>query len=395
MRDARCGRKFACSMFMLRRNPHRRTAGPYTSEGREVESTTQTGTEEPQPTSRLREFAEVLKPLFWMDEFKRADSLLEFVCALVRAAGLEDTGWDSYQESLTFLEDLKRLWSLELPKDVFPEPDHTRVRLYLVSYCHVTEMDFPYELMANLLRLRLGKKYAINPFEHLYPHPKKKSTTPSFLQDRRPPSPETKIKEIERLSQEAGMPEVGRTLRGVYDRVIRNAVYHSDYVLHGGSMRLLSAYRKSKRDNVMTKVIKFDELMESLNDAFAFYSALLVLYNRARSSFRGFHHSMLPFDPFYKGLLELTFDDKELTGFRAYWPNESLSIYSRTKEGCVAQNITFEADGSVNFMVGLYAGDRGEFSPLVERGAEPKYPAVPGTDVRPYWPAELKSYCAY
>ena len=170
---------------------------------------------EVQPESPFKEFSEILNPLFWADDFNRADRLLEFVCTLVRAAGLEDTGWDSYQESLTLLEDLKRLWSLDLSKKTFPEPDNTRMRLYLISYCHVTEMNFPYELMANLLRLRLGKKYAIEPFGHLYQKPNKKSKVPSFLRSQRPPSPEAKIKEIEKLSQEAGLPRVGVTLRSV------------------------------------------------------------------------------------------------------------------------------------------------------------------------------------
>ena len=145
----------------------------------------------------------------------------------------------------------------------------------------------------------------------------------------------------------------------------------------------------------MTRRVPFDDLAENLEETFAFFSALIVLYNRAKSSFKGFHHSMLPFDSHYKGLLELTFDGNEPTGFRAYWPNQSLSIYARTKNGCMGQNITFEADGSINFMVGLYASSPGLFSPLVERDAEPMYPVIPGTDVRPYWPAELKPYCAY
>ena len=227
------------------------------------------------PSPRFSEFATILNSLFWMPEFNIADRLLEFVCTLVRAAGLENTGWDSYQESLVFLADLKRLWSLDLPAETFPDVTMTRVRLYLLSYAHVTEMNFPYELIANLLRLRLGKKYSINPFGHLEQVPKPKKGKPGFLQNRRPLSPETKIKEIEKLSAEAILPEVGAALRSVYDGVIRNAMFHSDYVLHDGSMRLLSTYRKSKAQNVMTKIVSFDELMEFVNDAFAFYSALM------------------------------------------------------------------------------------------------------------------------
>ena len=42
---------------------------------------------------------------------------------------------------------------------------------------------------------------------------------PSFLQNRRPLSPETKIKEIERLSAAAKLPKVGAALRGIYDSI--------------------------------------------------------------------------------------------------------------------------------------------------------------------------------
>jgi hypothetical protein len=61
----------------------------------------------------------------------------------------------------------------------------------------------------------------------------------------------------------------------------------------------------------------------------------------------------------------------------------------------MAQNFTFEADGSINFMVGLYARARGPFSPLVENGAQPIYAPVPSMDVRPHWPEDLKPYVLY
>jgi hypothetical protein len=340
---------------------------------------------------RIRQFAEILNPLFWNDEFNKSDRLFEFVCTLVRAAGLESSGWDSHEESLAFLEDMRRLSDLDLSEGGFPDPDLTKARLALVSYCHVTEMDVPYELLANLLRLRLGGKYAIHPFRHLT-KPQKQPKKGKGWGNSRPPSPEAKIKEIERLATEAQVPQVGEALRGIYDSVIRNAVYHSDYVLHDESMRLLSSYRKSKETNMLTKIIHFGELMEFINDAFAFYSALIALYGRACRSFRNFHNSMLPFDGHYKGLLELTFDGDELTGFRAYWPNGSLSIYCRSKVGCTANNIIFDPDGSINFMVGMFARVPGQFSPCVERDAKPIYVEVPGTKIRPHWPKELKAY---
>jgi hypothetical protein len=152
-------------------------------------------------------------------------------------------------------------------------------------------------------------------------------------------------------------------------------------------------FRLSKKKNVITPVIEFDELDDVLTNAFAFYSALFTLYDRCRRSFGGFKNAFIPYDVHYKGLLELMFDEEDrLIGYRVYWPNNHYSEYHRTKEGCNGLNISFDPDGSINFFVGLYASKRGAFSPLVEESAEPIYPCRPGTDLRPHWPDPLKPY---
>jgi len=208
---------------------------------------------------RLRHYAEILNPLFWNDSFNNMNLLFEFACSLVRASGMKDTGWESYNESLSFLEDMRRLGEIDLPTEVFPEPLHTRARLALVAYGHATEMKTHYELLANLLRLRLGKKYCIHPFAHLATRRTRKingAKTYKIIT----PSPEKKIALIEELSAQAGLPGVGAALREIHDPVIRNAVFHSDYVLHGTSMRLLSDYWKSPTSQVRTPMIQFHDI---------------------------------------------------------------------------------------------------------------------------------------
>ena len=337
----------------------------------------------------MRHYADILNPLFWDDAFNRVDLTFEVVCTLVRANGMRDTGWDSYYESLALLEDLKNLQLIDLPREKFPEPENTQARLALISYCHVIEMDLPYELLANLLRVRTGKKYATDPFAHLAtPIIRKK-----VLKQIKSAGPEKKIAEIEELSVKAGLPDVGTALRGIYDPVIRNAVYHSDYALHDGSMRLLSGSRFSKEDGCNTPLITFAALAEVTSEAFAFHSALIALYKRSCRSFTSFRNQFLPFDSRYKGLLEFTFDGDLLTGFRAYWPNGFISSYGRDADGrSLAQNLTFEQDGSINFMVGYLASRPGGFSPCVEADGVPVYAKVPGTEKTPYWPDELKAF---
>jgi len=91
--------------------------------------------------------------------------------------------------------------------------------------------------------------------------------------------------------------------------------------------------------------------------------------------------------------LQLVLDgDGVLIGFRVYWPNGTTGEYARTKDACTGHNILFDPDGSINFMVGLYASKPGGFSPLVEVDAEPTYAYIPGSAFKPHWPNDLRPY---
>lgn len=344
------------------------------------------------PISRIRHYADILNPLFWTDDFNRVDRMFEWACTMVRVTGIKDTGWDSYTESIALLEDLKQLMSLELPKDRFPNPVNTQARLALIAYSHMIEMSVPYELLANLLRLRMGMKYSVEPLSHLN---RLESAKVNGVKAKRvkTASPLKKINEIDKMSAKAGVPDVGAALRGIYNGTIRNAVYHSDYAVHADSFRLLSGFHYSRKERVNTPLITFDELGEITSDAFAFHSALLALWKRQRKLFIDFRGKILPYDDRYKGVIEFTFENDSLNGFRVYWPNGTVGVCVRNADGqSYAQNIRFEPDGSINFFVGTLASRPGSFSPCVEADAEPDYAMVAGTDKRPHWPSDHRPY---
>ncbi len=339
--------------------------------------------------ARITHHAEILNPIFDPTPYTRdVHRLFEFVCVLVRASGMEDAGWDSWYESQAILNDLQGLAKLDLPPDKFPEANRTRLRLVLLSYCHVTEMNLPYALLANLLRLRIGHKYTMDPFGDLARIAGKKRGGRLIL-----PSPGKKIERIVELSKTANFAAVGCALETIYDSPVRNAVYHSDYALTDRELRLLAGTHYSRKEGVYTPVVELDELNTLVVETFAFYRALFALYERCRKSFGDFQNAFLPYDSHYKGVLQLIFDDESvLAGFRVYWPNESVSEYSRSKNGCTGMNLAFDPDGSINFMVGINASRPGAFSPLVEDGAQPTYAVIPGTNTRPHWPGDLKLY---
>jgi hypothetical protein len=283
------------------------------------------------------------------------------------------------------------LAKLELPLERFLGPNRTRIRLALLSYCHLTEMDLPYALIANLLRNRLGRRYDTEPFlDLMVPTSKKVGKRSRYI---RPPSPTSKIKRIKDVAGMAGLPDIGGAFDCFYDSIIRNAVSHSDYILADGELRLTKANRLSQKNGYASPVVEWSELIELVTETFAFYNALFALYERCRKSFGDFKNAFLPFDARYKGVLQLVFDEEQrLIGFRAYWPNGSFSEYTRSKKGSTALNLNFGADRSIDFMVGEYASKPGNFSPLVEHDRAPVYAEIPGTTVRPYWPTDLRTY---
>jgi hypothetical protein len=331
--------------------------------------------------SDFRRYARILEPLFDPDQHMRVDRLFEFACCLVRAGGMEAQDSDPIVETAALLDDLEKLSKLDLQQ--FAQPERTRARIELIAYCHVIEADFFYRVLASLAKLRAGHKYDMHPFRGLGTKRKDRIL---------PPSLGAKIQRVNELSASVGT-DTESLFTEIYFPDIRNAVFHADYALSETEFRMLGGWFKVKA-GFLTPAVPLGELEPLIQRAFAFYSAVMALHQRARRQLRDFQNKILPYDWHYKGLLELLFEDDALAGFRTYWPNGSISEFSRTRAGCSALNVTFESDGSVNFMVGMYAPQscRSAFSPLVEEGAQPAYRPAPGRTKVPYWPDDPKPY---
>jgi hypothetical protein len=96
----------------------------------------------------------LVAPLFLPDDPAGQD-IVRYFASLLRIIGMEDGGWDPYEESRALLHDLYGLMQLELPEEKFSNAELTTWRLGLLFYNHVVEMDAPYEVLTNLLRFRV------------------------------------------------------------------------------------------------------------------------------------------------------------------------------------------------------------------------------------------------
>lgn len=156
------------------------------------------------------------------DLFQRArqQDEFEFVCTLLRFRGMEDQGWDTLEESW-------KLISQVLAQTEAPIQADFRLRLHLFLYCHVTEMDDLYHLTGNLLRVVLGDRYTLAPFR-----------SGMFGETTEAKYPPAKVVRINKWSKEAGIPEIGEVLSAALVPEVRNAFFHSDYILFDNEFRI-------------------------------------------------------------------------------------------------------------------------------------------------------------
>jgi hypothetical protein len=321
------------------------------------------------------EYIEILKPLFLPDDPAKND-IIKYFASLLRVLGMEDGGWDPYAESRSILNDLNNLMNVEMPENRFPQPSETQWRLGLLIYCHVVEMDAPFEVITNLLRVHLNLGYSPNPFYNFLNSKERKAFQKYGLRTGK------KIEIIEELSARAGL-KIGEIYRSFYRPELRNAVQHSDFILAEDAFRV-----RGGRSGEKAFKIKYEDLDHLILKAKAFISAYfhveqLARYSMGQNSGRG-----IPYDPVYKGLMEVLVDDQKLMcGFRVLWPNDCASTYRRAPEKVEQINCSVNLkEGTLDLFVGTYAVRKSAFSPLVEEGREPIYPPLYGSDIRPNWP---------
>lgn len=187
----------------------------------------------------------------------------EFCCTLLRVRGLESPGWDSLEESLQMINQVISLINA-------PLENNFKLRMSLMIYCHITEMNDFYSIIANLIWILLGKRYSIDPFYfELYPDRKAVN------------SPEGKVNRLQELSIKANRPEISKLYNFLLVKQVRNAFFHSDYTLHEGTFRIIRG-EGVNINGIITKKIPLDWLVQRIEVAINTVLELinLLLLNR-------------------------------------------------------------------------------------------------------------------
>lgn len=332
-------------------------------------------------------YTQELVPLFKLLEV----DLFPLVCSLLRVGGKMDHGMDSLEESREVLNDLVQLNQLSLPSNLFADMNKTHWRLHLLSYIHLIEMNAPYHMITNLLRIRCGLPYTFTPFREY----KEQFVSTGSVSRRQHsyvnPSPMVKIGEIKMLAVKAGFPHVGSLFDEFFIPALRNAVAHSDYALTDKALYLFHKKIPDESDkSQLTSYIPFDRLEKIVSKAYNFYSAFFILESLARQEVVEYASDVFPYDQKLKGLVELlTHKDNQLSGFKIHWPNGIESIYQRFEEGCRTKNVKTDRNGCLIFYSGKKPRKSDPFSPLIPCGKKPRYTPATDSDIPLKWPDEI------
>jgi len=154
--------------------------------------------------------AELIK-LF--DAAKETDEF-EYCSTFLRLRGMEDAGWDTLIESNNTINQTLRVIQS-------PIADDFRLRLLLFTYCHATEMHDLYNVIGNMLCVILGNRYSMNCFLPNLHASKKLAKYPP-----------AKVERIKEWAISAKLPNIGDMFDEMLVREVRNAFFHSDYILH-------------------------------------------------------------------------------------------------------------------------------------------------------------------
>ena len=231
-------------------------------------------------------------------------SEFEFIqSAILRVRGLQGPGWDPYQTTIRAIDALVKIHE-GIEKNNAEGARHLRLWIY----GHIVEAAEPYEILANLIDVALGGRFLVSRFPN-------RGRTATY--SGRPQTPGEKIAQIEAAAEAAGIPQVAIPLREVWDRELRNAVFHADYSFHGPELRLFDPVR----------VYPIEDELRLVNRALAYHEALKALIDEHRASYT--EPRQIPVPPGYSDDPDeiatiMVKDGRGVIGLKDSWTREQL-----------------------------------------------------------------------
>jgi hypothetical protein len=209
---------------------------------------------------------EVRARLHALFEAAKARDEFEFGCTLLRVRGMESAGWDPFVETSRLVEDLLTLSSA-------PLVGHTKVRLGLLLYSHLTEVGAIYDVLANLTRVIAGERYVTDPFLDLA---RNRKGEVQFLS-----TPGT-VRGLKGMLEDVGHGGLVEVIDWFFYSPVRNAFAHADYTLHEDKFRSSDWFEVG---GIRTRELPLVTVADLFNRALGFYGVFMDEYEGQRRGY--------------------------------------------------------------------------------------------------------------
>lgn len=201
-------------------------------------------------------FIKYLNLIFPVFKQAKEKSEFEFICTLIAFRGLQDPGWDPFENTIEIFEKIN---SVKTPDEI------SKINLYIWVYGHIIEASEPYEMLANLLRIIDGQRYSTTNFPD---KDRGRHKVPQF--------PAAKIDALTTLAEKVNMQDCLIPINEIYDRELRNGIFHSDYSIYAGGLRIQKGYRELTRAETHTLI----------NKSLGYFEAFKYLFNKSVSDYK-------------------------------------------------------------------------------------------------------------
>lgn len=251
----------------------------------------------------LLKYLNCLDPLF---EKAKDVSEFEFICTLTRVEGIKSAGWDPWENTVDVFDNIYKL-----ANRVRNHKKQTFLSLWL--YGHIIEASEPYEIVANLMNIIEGQRYHMENFPDIV----------GKGNYSRPQSPSEKIRLLTERAGKINMIDSVLPFQEVFDRELRNAIFHSDYSLYGGELRLTGAKLGVKR------IYTHAELDALFNKALAYFEAFKNLMSVYIRSYQ--QPKVIPIHPDFskdpeEKAVTIVRKGYGLVGLKDNWTNEQIKM---------------------------------------------------------------------
>ncbi len=176
--------------------------------------------------------------------------------SLLGIRGLQGPGWDTFENTIQIFDSISPLKI----KDEF-----SKINLHLWVYGHIIEASEPYELYANFLRIIDGQRYANNNFPD---KDRGKCKVHQF--------PIEKIETLNKLASNYNLQNCLIPLNEIFDKDLRNSIFHSDYSIYKGCLRIRKPLKGFSRT----------ETYDLINRSMAYFQALKFLFEKSISDYK-------------------------------------------------------------------------------------------------------------